>query len=383
MTSKAAHRHTQHATRAAFFIAGCSLAVWAPLVPYAQVRASLNEAQLGLLLLCLGVGSLLGMPLAGLLAARFGCRKVFTWAAITLCASLPILGSTDSSWVLGITLFIFGAALGAADCAASIQSVIVEKASGRALMSGFHALFSFGCIVGVVAVSALLSVGLTPFWAALIVALTIVVLLTFTSPHLLGHTRDDRGGPLIAIPHGIVLLLGGVCCIAFLTEGAMLDWSAIYLNQHKQMLTAQAGLGYAAFVTMMAVGRFAGDWLVRRAGLVWLLAGGATFAALALMFATFTASWQLALIGYALAGLGSANIVPIMYSLVGKQNTMPEALAVPALTTVGYSGILIGPAMMGFVAHSTGLTTAFLLVAGLLLLVALVSPALARAVTHS
>lgn len=163
----------------------------------------------------------------------------------------------------------------------------------------------------------------------------------------------------------------------------MLDWSAVYLTQTQNMATAQSGLGYAAFALTMTIGRLSGDWLIHRAGLLRVLVSGAALAAAGVALATLAPSWQLALVGYALVGMGGANIAPIMYSLVGKQTTMPEAQAVPALTTLGYAGILVGPAMIGFVAYVTGLTAAFLIVAGLLLLVALIGPTLGRSLPQA
>lgn len=379
MSPDPASLRAQHATRAAFFIAGSSLAAWAPLVPYAQIRANLNEAQLGLLLLCLGVGSLIAMPLSGLLTGRFGCRKVFTTAALTLCAALPVLASTSSGGLLAVTLFIFGAGLGTADCVANIQAVTVEKASGRALMSGFHGLFSLGGIVGALSVSALLSAGFSPLYASVSIALLLLFAIALTKQHLLSHTREASDTTRFALPHGIVILLGLLCFIAFLAEGAMLDWSAVHLHQQQQMATAHAGLGYVAFAITMTLGRLTGDAIIQRVGLIAVLVIGAGLAALGVTLAALAPSWQVALAGYALVGLGGANIAPIMYSLVGKQTAMPESQAVPALTTIGYAGILMGPAMIGFVAYLTGLTAAFLLVAGLLLTVAVVGPALGRA----
>ncbi|WP_339896755.1 MFS transporter [uncultured Gilvimarinus sp.] len=379
MSPHPASSQAQHATRAAFFIAGSSLAAWAPLVPYAQIRANLNEAQLGLLLLCLGVGSLIAMPLSGLLTGRFGCRKVFTTAALTLCVALPVLACTPSSGLLAVTLFIFGAGLGTADCVANIQAVTVEKASGRALMSGFHGLFSLGGIVGALSVSALLSAGLSPLYASVSIALLLLLAIALTKRHLLSHTREASDTTRFALPHGIVILLGLLCFIAFLAEGAMLDWSAVHLHQQQQMATAHAGLGYVAFAITMTLGRLTGDAIIQRVGLIAVLVIGAGLAALGLTLAALAPSWQVALAGYALVGLGGANIAPIMYSLVGKQTAMPESQAVPALTTIGYAGILVGPAMIGFVAYLTGLTAAFLLVAGFLLTVAAVGPALGRA----
>jgi predicted MFS family arabinose efflux permease len=147
------HAQQKSSTRWAFFIAGFAMAAWAPLVPFAKARAGLSEGSLGLLLLCLGVGSLLTMPLAGALASRFGCRRVIVAAAAVVCLALPLLAVFASWPLLAITLALFGAALGCMDCTINLQAVMVEKNSDRPLMSGFHGLFSVGCIAGAAGVS--------------------------------------------------------------------------------------------------------------------------------------------------------------------------------------------------------------------------------------
>ncbi|WP_339433969.1 MULTISPECIES: MFS transporter [unclassified Pseudomonas] len=363
-------RLQQISTRIAFFIAGLGIAAWAPLVPYAKARAGLDEGTLGLLLLCLGVGSILAMPLAGILAARFGCRRVATGGTLLICAALPLLATVSSIPALVATLFMFGAGLGTVDSTVNLQAVIVERASGKHMMSGFHGLFSLGGIVGAAGVSALLGLGLTPLTAMLVVVAVLFAALCKCVPHMLPY-GSESAGPAFAVPHGIVLFIGGMCLIVFLTEGAALDWSAVFLTQERGIETAYAGLGYAAFALTMTAGRLMGDRIVRIVGATRIILFGGLLAAAGLFLATFAPSWQAALVGYALVGAGCSNIVPVLYTAVGKQTVMPESIAVPAITTLGYAGILAGPAVIGFVAHASSLSFAFGLMAVLLVAVAM------------
>lgn len=369
-TSFVPGRLEQMSTRVAFFIAGFGIAAWAPLVPYAKARAGLDEGTLGLLLLCLGVGSIIAMPLAGLLATRFGCRRVVSAGVLLICAALPLLATVSSIPALIAALFMFGAGLGTVDSTVNLQAVIVERASGKTMMSGFHGLFSLGGIVGAAGVSALLGLGVSPLGATLVVNVMLIVALLKAAPHLLPY-GSESSGPAFAVPHGIVLFIGMMCFIVFLTEGAVLDWSAVFLASERGIDTAYAGLGYAAFALTMTAGRLTGDAIVRRLGATKVMVFGGLTAAVGLALATFAPSWQAALVGYALVGAGCSNIVPVLYTAVGKQTVMPESIAVPAITTLGYAGILAGPALIGFVAHGSSLSFAFGLMAVLLVAVAI------------
>ncbi|MGF6109866.1 MFS transporter [Pseudomonas mandelii] len=363
-------RLEQMSTRIAFFIAGFGIAAWAPLVPYAKARAGLDEGTLGLLLLCLGVGSIIAMPVAGILATRFGCRRVVSAGVLLICAALPLLATVSSIPALIAALFMFGAGLGTVDSTVNLQAVIVERASGKTMMSGFHGLFSLGGIVGAAGVSGLLGLGVSPLGATLVVVVMLIVALLKAVPHLLPY-GSESSGPAFAVPHGIVLFIGMMCFIVFLTEGAVLDWSAVFLASERGIDTAYAGLGYAAFALTMTAGRLTGDAIVRRLGATKVMVFGGLTAAVGLALATFAPTWEAALVGYALVGAGCSNIVPVLYTAVGKQTVMPESIAVPAITTLGYAGILAGPALIGFIAHGSSLSFAFGLMAVLLVAVAI------------
>lgn len=361
-------RPEQIATRLIFFVAGVGMAAWAPLVPYAKERAAIDEGTLGLLLLCLGAGSIPAMPLAGALAAKFGCRTMIFVTSLVMASALPFLAIGTSFPVLAIALLVFGAGVGALDVVMNIQAVIVERASGKTLMSGFHGMFSLGGIVGAAGVSWLLGQKVSPLIATLCVIGAILLSLVAAGRSLLPYGSRSEG-PAFAIPHGVVLFLGALCFVVFLTEGALLDWSAVFLTSVHNMPKEQAGLGYAAFALTMTIGRLTGDGIVRWLGAVKIVTLGGICAALGVA-ATLLPYWQAALVGYALIGVGCSNIVPVLFSAVGRQKTMPENVAVPAIVTMGYAGILVGPAAIGFIAHAASLPVAFVIIAAALVGVA-------------
>ena len=361
----------RRATRLVFLTAGLAMAAWAPLVPYAKERLGLSEGTLGLLLLCLGAGSLLAMPLTGALAARFGCRRVILASGTLLCLVLPGLAVAASPLQLGLVLLLFGAAIGTFDVCINIQAVIIEKASGGALMSGFHALFSVGGFAGAGLMALLLWLGLAPGWACVALVVLLLALLLAAGPRLLGDPEpEERKGPLFVMPHGAVIVLGLLCFIVFLAEGSILDWSALFLTSHRGVDAARGGLGYAAFAIAMTAGRFSGDYIVQRFGGQRVLLLGGLGAAAGFFLTVLAPSVAGSLLGFVLIGLGAANIVPILFTAAGKQSAMPASLAVSAITTLGYAGILAGPALIGFVAHATSLSTAFAGLGCALLLVA-------------
>ena len=364
-----ANHSERMSTRIAFLIAGLLMSAWAPLVPLVKTRAGLDDGGLGLLLLGLGGGSIVAMPFAGYLTAHYGCRPVVIWATIVLCAVLPLLSTV--AWLPGLVIAVtlFGASMGMLDCAMNIQSVIVEKNSGQALQSGFHGLYSVGGIVGAGAMTALLTLGLDPLIAALCIVATVLGSLYKAAPALLTY-GTERGGPLFAVPRGIVLLLGTLCFIVFLTEGAMLDWSAVFLVSNRGLEPSIAGLGYASFAAAMTVGRLTGDAIVSKLGGVRVVALGGLCAAAGMIVSLGIDGWPASLVGYALVGAGCSNIVPVLFTAVGRQQRMPQSVAIPAVISMGYAGILIGPVFIGAVAHLSTLSFAL---GGLVVLLVFVS----------
>lgn len=354
------------ATRCGFFLAGFGLSVWAPLIPYVRERIPMSDATFGLLLLCVGTGSLSCMPLSGLLATRLGIRQASLASMALLLSALVTLALTESIVWLGIALFAFGGTLGVLDILLNIQALKVERALGRAIMSHFHGMFSLGTIGGAACLTALLTLGLSPsFSTLLLVGLMLIITLLIRNGLL--SDRAPAGGAMFARPTGVVLVVGLLCFIVYLAEGAILDWSAIYLTEEKGMAISLAGLGYASFAALVALARLAGGPVVTWLGTVRVVVIGSMLAAAGLLLSLTASHWFIALIGYALCGLGCANISPVLISALNQQKDMPVHLAVTAATTVGFAGVLAGPALMGFVAHHSSLTVAFAMVSALLL----------------
>lgn len=349
------------ATRLSFLIAGLAMASWAPQVPYAKARLGLDESRLGLLLLCLGIGSVLAMQFTGALVARMGSRPIVLMGGAGLCLTLPCLAYANTGFSLATCLLIFGASLGSLDVAMNVHAVEVEQAAREPLMSGFHGMYSLGGLIGAAGGAALLSSGLQPAPAATVAALAAAMLLALTAPGLL-RSKPALSGPLLAIPRGIVILVSILAFIAFLTEGAVLDWSALLLTGSFGIPAAEAGIGYALFSVAMTCGRLTGDFVVKCLGQRrTLLCGGLVVTAgfaLLLLPSVWTAAW-----GFLLIGLGAANLVPILFSSAGRQKAMSPALAVASITTLGYAGVLAGPAAIGLIASLTSLRAAFAVLA--------------------
>lgn len=361
---------TRLATRLAFLVSGFGIACWAPLVPFAKQRLGVEDGGLGLLLLCIGAGSVTAMLGAGPLTGRHGARPVILCSGIAIAAILPLLALAATPVALGAALLGFGAAMGAIDVAMNIHAVEVERAANRPLMSGFHALFSIGGFVGATLMTFLLGLHIAPLAATLIGSALVVAAMVVAAPRLL-TTREGHDGPLFVRPRGIVTMLAAMTGIAFLAEGAMLDWSALLIIGRGLVPAGQGGLGYILFAIAMTFGRLTGDRLTAWTGDRNALVGGGCVAVSGFAVLLLAPAAWLALCGFLLIGLGAANIVPLLFRRAGAQGAMPAALAIGAITTTGYAGVLAGPAAVGFVAQGTGLATAFWILAGLLCLVPL------------
>lgn len=379
----AAQQHQQQSrlnwgTRTIFLINGLGMSAWAPLVPFARDRLQLSGASLGALLLCLGIGSLAAMPVTGTLVARFGCRRVMCFSTLLVLVMMPLLATADSHLLMAAALMLFGAGLGMLDVAMNYQAVQVEQAAGKPMMSGFHGFFSLGGILGAGTVSLLLSQSFSPLAATLVVMAVMLLLLLWRIPVLMNERLHQPDQPWLVIPRGWVAFLGLLCFILFLAEGAVLDWGALLLLQNPAMSTAYAGLGYATFSVAMTLGRFSGDKIIQRFGRYPVMITGALTAAAGMTLAVWLPWPEIALLAFLLVGFGLSNTVPMLFNAAWNQQDMPANLAISAMTTLGYAGILSGPALIGFISQWISLSGAFLVIALLLLVVAASARRVAR-----
>ncbi len=360
----------RRATRVGFFMAGFGLSVWAPLVPYVRERIEMSDALFGSLLLCIGIGSLTWMPLSGLLVTRCGIRPVVLTSAVLLLFALLGMALTESIWILALALFCFGGSLGVIDVVLNIQGVLIERDTGKRHMSNFHGMFSLGSICGALALTLALTLGLAPATGTLLMIALIALAIFAVAPGFL-RDRAPTGGVAFIRPTGMVLLVGALCFVVYLAEGAVLDWSALYLTEQKALETAKGGLGYASFSLMVTVGRFAGSPVVNSLGTARIIGFGGLLAGIGVGLTIVTEHWALALLGYGLCGLGCANVSPVLISSLSRQQIMPVHQAITAATTIGFAGVLAGPALIGVIAHFGSLTIAFAMLAVLLLSLAL------------
>lgn len=365
------------ATRIAFFVSGFGLACWAPLVPFAKARLGVGDASLGLLLLCLGLGSVIAMQLAGPLTSKLGAKPAILAGGVGMTVALPFLSFAPTVWTMGAVLLVFGAFLGVIEVGMNVHAVEVEKRAGKPLMSGFHGLFSVGGFVGSSMMTLALSAKVGALAGTVFAALLMIVSLMVASSRLIITPKADET-PLFVVPRGIVVLLALLTTITFLTEGAILDWGALLLTGKGLVAPAQAGLGYSVFAVAMTAGRLTGDAVVARLGDRLTVLGGGILAIVGYVVLLTAPVAPLAFLGFLLIGLGASNTVPVLFRQAGAQTAMPPSLAIASVTTVGYAGILAGPAGIGFVAQAIGLSGAYWMLAGLVCLVPLCAAAATR-----
>ena len=364
-------------TRFSFFGLGFATAAWAPLIPFAQQRLHFNHADFGLLLLCSGLGAMLAMPATGKIVQRVGCRVPIGFALLLLAVLLPSLSLWTTPLMMAITLFLFGTAAGSLGVALNIQAVVVEKNSLKSLMSGFHGMASLGGLAGVLTITALLALSISAVMSAFAVSLLLVIIIFLSVPYSIKAVENTsleasskvKKSIRQRLPQPLIILIGIACFIIFMVEGAAMDWSGIYLTQQYGVNAAFAGLAYTFFAIAMTTGRFTGHYLIRYFGEKKLLTYSAICATLGLALVSIAPYWWLVLVGYTLVGTGCSNIVPIMFSRAGRQTVMPSAVALSCVSTMAYTGILVGPAFIGMVSELIGLSTVFMALSGLLLLI--------------
>jgi len=278
---------------------------------------------------------------------------------------------------MGLCLFFFGAGIGLTDVAANVQGSWVEQSAGQPLMSGFHGCYSLGSIAGAGGGSLLYSLGLLPPAVTLVVVATVLLTTLAIYRNLLVSAEPIDPSPSAATPprkprpNGRLILMALMCMICFMAEGAILDWSGVFLTAERGLEIAHGGWGFAVFGITMSVMRFTGDRTVSWLGRKRVLVLGSWLALLGYALAIVVPHWLVSLFGFALVGIGAANIVPVLITLASQEKVMPVNMSVALVATLGYLGVLAGPALIGFIAHLTSIYWAFSLVALLFMVIIL------------
>ncbi|TLD69220.1 MFS transporter [Phragmitibacter flavus] len=365
-----------------FFLNGLLFATWVSRIPLIQKRLDLTHSQLGLSLLAIALGAVITMPLSGWLVDRISSRRVLLIFAIPFCLAPPFLAIAPNIYWLSFVLFLFGAGHGALDVAMNTQAFEVEKHQQRPLMSSFHAMFSTGGLAGAGSGAAIAAIGWSPFQHFSAASAAMIVLFATNYPHFV-HTQHHQSVKVesapkkgFALPPGSLLILGLMAIAVLITEGAMADWSAVYLLRNLGSSEAVAAAGYAAFSLTMALGRFSGDTLIARFGNESVVRTSGILATIGLGLTVATPYPILTLAGLAVVGAGLAIVVPVIFSAAAKTPGVETGRALATVTTMGYFGFLIGPPLIGFIADLTNLRFSL----GLLILTSLIATVLARQV---
>lgn len=367
------------AVAAMFLLNGALFGIWASRIPAIKDLHGLDPATLGLLLLCLAGGAIASFPIAGRLADTHGPARVTRAIAVAYSFALVGLALAPSISSLVLLLILFGATHGAMDVTMNAWAAEVERAAARPIMASFHAMFSLGAGLGAASgyVAVTLGWGLLAHFAFAAAVLAVTTLAIASIVWMSDPSPAQSNAPVFALPKGALLTVGLVAFCASLCEGAMADWSAVFLRLVTSASEANAALGYAVFSTAMVVMRLLGAKAIEQLGSVRTAAIGGVLATIGVLLAVGVGDLVSSLIGFAMMGLGYAVIIPLAISRAANDGTMAQGAAIASIATLGYGGLLLGPPIVGFLAELTSLRAAFLLLAVLSAMIAIFARSLA------
>ena len=364
-----------------FLVDGMTFGTWAALIPSFQQKFALSTGQLSGVLAGLVVGAMTSMPLSGRLVSRRGSHRVVFASALAFPAALlALMAAPDYPWLVAAGV-LFGLSKGFLDVSVNAQGIAVENALGKPIISSLNGFWSFGGLAAAAVLSAALSHGFRA--ATLLTAMALILMLgTLTTA---GHLLPDR--PIVAprgtrnawkLPNARLRRLAALAFLALFSEGVLLDWSGVYAHAVAGVSVATAPVAFAAFSICMAGGRFLGDFLLARWGTLRSLYFSAALMVLGMSMATMIQVWPAILAGFMIVGLGIANLVPIIFGAAGRAHENGAGPGVATVSTLGYTGFLCGPPVVGVLAAWAGLPVAFGTVIVCGLIVAAVGPAALR-----
>jgi len=347
---------------------------WAPQIPVLLTRLDISKFTLGLLILLFGVGAVMAMTWCGHLISRYGSRTVLRWFGLCGSFGLLVVALAPNVPLAAIAMLVFGGSIGGMDVAMNSNAVVVERRLSRAIMSSSHGFWSLGGFAG----GALGGYSIQNYGYlahAVVVTAIAFAMIAFAIGYLIAEDRPRATEHQKFAPpqQSVVYLVGLMALLTMVSEGAVLDWAALYLHQELGADLAIAGLAYAALSGVMALMRFLGDGVRNRFGAVTTLRGSALVAAAGMFVAGLSPSPYLAIAAFAFCGFGIANMVPILFSAGGNQEGMSSGTGMSVVTTIGYSGILVAPSAIGFVAERSSFGPIFIALSGLLVVVLLMA----------
>lgn len=368
------------AVAAMFFLNGGLFGTWASRIPTVASHHGLDGGWLGLLLLVLASGALISFPLAGRASDTFGAARTTLTIAVAYTLALVMIACAFNLWLTAVALFLFGAGHGAMDVTMNSWAGEAERFIGKPVMSSFHAMWSLGAGVGAAAGYMAVSLDLSLLTHFSLIGITMYVSMVWLGS--IGWQSETRpraaGAKRFPLPHGVLLWVGIIALCASLGEGAIADWSALFLVTVTSATTAQGAIGYAVFSMAMVIMRLIGGGVISRLGPATAARFAGCSATLGVVLAVLSANFMAALLGFFFLGIGYALIMPLAFSRAANDPDTPPGVAIASVATLGYGGMLLGPPLIGFTAHFVTLHYAF----GILGLLALLIVFIASSLEH-
>lgn len=352
-----------------FFLSGVCFSTWASRIPTIKTNFQYNEAQLGTLLLLMPLGSLLGLPISGWLVSKFNSRVPALVGFVLLCVSLALIGSAPTTTVLAIAVCFFSFSMRIMNISVNTQALTLQKAFNRNINGSFHGLWSTGGIVGVGISTLFVGLGISMDVHLLIVSIVSMGIALFSFRFLIANDRASSGNKInLSKPDPYIIYLGVLVFLASLCEGGMFDWSGVYFKEvlHEKLFT----LGYLTFMIFMALSRFASDSIIEIIGRPKTFILSAVLIFIGVLIAVVIPAFWFSLVGFCLTGLGTAAIVPMVFSLAAHSKKYSPGVAISIIATYSIAGMFLGPVLIGYVAQAFQLRVAFVIfaLAGLVLI---------------
>ncbi len=352
-----------------FFISGLCFSSWASRIPSIQEQFNLNEAQLGSILFTMPISSLIGLPISGWLVQKFDSRLPLFWGFIFHCLFLITIGMSNTVFMFTIAIFLFALSNRITNISMNTQAINLQNIYPKKINGSFHGLWSLGGISGVAITTLMIALKISMELHFMIIAILVFVITLLTFPHLMKKDKvQNPGGVSLTKPDPRILNLGLLIFLAALCEGSMFDWSGIFFKDVVKVEIFTAG--YLVFMGSMALSRFVSDRLIHVLGMkkVFILSSVLVFLGLVLAV-TFPFFWT-ALIGFMIVGVGTAAVVPMVFTLAGNSKKYSPGIAISIIGTFGLAGFMVGPPLIGHIAHAFNLRFSFIFVAimGLLIL---------------
>jgi MFS family permease len=359
-----------------FFTLGAVFASWAGRIPELKANLGLSDAQLGMSMFCLAIGSLISMPISGALGVRFGTKRLTIVFACGFAMSLILIGMAPTWMLFSLALFCFGFMMGGQDVSMNAHAVHVERDHGRSIMSSFHGAFSLGAMSGGAFSAAMCSAAISPRMHFVVIATLLVPSMLVVGKVLLPRNAEpsEEIGPIFVLPDRRLIALAAVAFCSFIGEGAISDWSAVYLERDLKSGPTVAASGFAIFSLSMAICRFCGDGIVERLGQKWILVWGGLIASSGIAVSLLVPIPIYVLAAYLVVGMGFSCMVPVAFSSAGRNQFVPPSMAIAGVATAGYFGFIIAPPIIGFMADWMTLRVALWLTVVLSLAVSAIAP---------